>query len=326
MLVNGYTVGQWQRCKRPWAISRTHNLFKWRPQSLLAACLRHGIFMLSNGEMLEKASVMAANNFLSSAKSPGLDLVGVDTYTLSLDYCAIIRNVLECLSRSPLVSLREVPAIRLSDNVSWQFLSHMDETGTLHRWKFVDYIEEDIIPELHAWEVFGDIAAADAPMTLHLLAIGQRKGCHQNSPWCRIYSHPNLPNILHFKKKKGGELKGEWRPVWFSGNSANSPKSWVDLMIRDNAVTGLVRHTNVSQVSEEHLKLFKRDVLMEAEGMATSRRDKVDPREYSMSRYACDHPYECPHQLFCYNTSLSLEKTGIYQRRDREDSDGADTF
>jgi len=313
-ILNGYMLGQWQRCKRPQLISKTHTLTKWRPQSLLSACLRHAIFNLSNGQALDKVAVTACNNFLSAAKNPGLDVYGIDTYTLSMDYLAIIRNVLEYLSRITLLTLREIPNQSLALNVWWQFLSHMDESGVLHRWKFVDYIDEDVLPELHSWEVFGDIAAAQAPMTLHLVSIGQRRGCHQNSPWCRIYAHPKLPNIHYFKKRKG-ELAGEWKPVWFSGNSNNSPKEWVDVMMRDNAVDEVIRHIQVKEVAKEHIALFDKDVLFEAAQMKEY--DKSDPRDLPLSRYACDHPYACPHQLFCYNLKLTLDNAGIYTRKQR---------
>lgn len=316
MVINGYTLSQFQRCKRPHTISQTHRLNKWRPQSLLSACLRQGIYLLSNGNGIDKASATAVNNFLSEAKSPGLDVGGIDTYTLAMDYCAIMRNVLEYLTRITLVCLRELPDASLSADVKWQFLSHMDDSGVLHRWKFVDYIEDDPLAELHSWEVFGDIAAAEAPMMLHLISIGQRKGCHQSSPWCKIYSHPKLANIYRFKRK-GGELQGEWKPVWFSDNNKNNPKQWVDLMLRDGATDSLVRHINVNEVTAEHIAGFERDVLAEAKSMQEYSNAKV--RDIPLSRYACDHPYVCPHQFFCYNTKLTLDNAGIYIRKSKED-------
>lgn len=314
-MLNGYTIGQFQRCKRPLAISRTHSLAQWRPQTLLGMCLRHAIYELSNGKSLEHAAVAAVNHFLHNAKDPGLDVAGIDTYALSMDYCAIIRNVLEYLSRLSLLTLKDIPPLKLPNGLLWHFLSHQDETGTLHRWKFVDHLDEDPVAELHGWEVFGDIAAADVPMQLHLIAIGQRKGSHQHSPWCRVYSHPKLANLYRFQKVKG-ELGGEWKPVWFSGNSKNNPKDWVDMMLRDKVFEGIIRHINVKEVSTKHRARFFRDVEVESEQMDDIISNKVDPSDLPMSRYACDHPYTCPHQLFCYGSS-SLDDAGIYVRRDK---------
>lgn len=320
LYLNGYTIGQFQRCKRPHAIARTHRLSKWRPQSLLGACLRMAIFSLSNGFEIEKVTSDAVNYFLSNARNPGLDVTGIDTYTLASDYCSIIRNVLEYLSRLTLLPLHEVSPISLSSTIYWQFLSHMDETGSLHRWKFVDYIEEDFTPELHSWEVFGDIAAADVPMTLHLVAIGQRRAQHQHSAWCKVYAHPNLANVYQFQRRDGGKLQGEWKAVWFSGNSQNNSKDWVDMMLRDNAVEGLIKHISIKEVSKEHQDLFEKDALIEGELMEQIHKAKMDPRDLSMSRYACDHPYTCPHQLYCY-TNAKLENAGIYESKVKEDKD-----
>lgn len=315
--LNGHTISQFQKCRRIHAISRTHRLYKWRPQSLAGACLRHAIFSLSSGEDPEKVGNQAVNYFMSNARSPGLDVVGTDVYTLAADYCAIIRNVLEYLSRLTLLPLREVSPISLTSTIYWQFLSHMDETGSLHRWKFVDYIDSDITAELHSWEVFGDIAAADTPMTLHLVAIGQRKAQHQHSSWCKIYAHPKLQNVFRFQHKNKTKLEGEWKPIWFSGNSQNNPKQWVDNMLNDNAVDSLVRHIPVKEISKEHQDLFVRDAIAEGELMETISKYKTDPRDLPMSRYACDHPFACPHQMFCY-TNSTLDNTGIYEMRDKQ--------
>ncbi len=312
--LNGYTIGQFQKCKRPHAIYRTHRLAKWRPQSLAGSCLRMAIFNLSNGVDPQKVSSQAVNYFMSNARNPGLDITGIDTYTLAADYCAIIRNVLEYLSRLTLLPLHEVSPISLTSTIYWQFLSHMDETGSLHRWDFVDYIPEDITPELHSWEVFGDIAAADVPMTLHLVAIGQRKAQHQHSPWCKVYTHPSLKNVYRFQKKGGGKLEGEWKPIWYSGNSQNSPKQWVNSMLQDNAIDGLIRHISIKEVSKKHQELFERDAVTEGELMEQIHKSKTDPRDLSMSRYACDHPFVCPHQLFCY-TNATLDNAGIYESK-----------
>lgn len=325
LYLNGYTISQFQKCKRPHAISRTHRLTKWRPQSLLGACLRMAIFNLSNSVEPQKAANNAVNYFLSNARNPGLDVVGIDTYTLASDYCAIIRNVLEYLSRLTLLPLHEISPVNLSPTVYWQFLSHMDETGSLHRWKFMDYIDDDVTAELHEWEVFGDIAAADAPMTLHLVAIGQRKMQHQHSPWCKIYTHPSLANVYRFQKKGGDKLTGDWKPVWFSGNSANSPKQWVDSMMRDNAIEGLIRHVSVKEVSRKHQDRFERDVMYESEFMESVYKNKADPKDLPMSRHACDHPFTCPHQMFCY-TDSTLDNAGIYDKKEKDVNDRQEVF
>lgn len=320
MIINGHTLTQFQRCKRPIAISQTHNITKWRPQSLLSACLRMAIFNLSNDGNLEKATTRAVGHFLNVAKNPGLDVVGVDTYMLAMDYCAVIRNVLEYLSRLTLLSLRAVPDVSLSATDKWRFLSHMDESGVLHKWKFVDHLSKDITADLHSWEVFGDVAAAEAPMMLHVLAVGKRDGSHQNSPWCRVYAHPNLANIYKFQKKSKEKLDGEWKPKYYTDNSQNTPAKWVDLMLADNVPETLIQHVSIKEVSAEHQKLFDRDVAYEVNVIHSV--VKADPRTIPLSRYVCDKPYPCPHQFYCYNTNLTLDNAGIYTRKSGGDNAG----
>ena len=320
--VNAHQIGLWQRCKRPYLISRTHKYDLWRPQSLLAACMRLAILNLSNGKSLEDVQVTATNNFLSYSRTPGLDVHGIDTYTLAMDYCSIMRNVLEYLSRLTLLNLVEIPPIQISPSVTWQFLACRDESGILHRWDFIPYLpdKDGIITELHQWDVFGDVAAYDSPMQLHLVAIGQRNGCHQASPWCRIYSHPRVANIFRFQKRSGTQLEGEWKPLWFAGSKLNNSKTWVDLMERDNVIETLVKHVNITQVTEQDKKNFLRDILYETSTMqATS---GLEPRDVPMSRYACDHPFICPHQQFCYS-SLGLDEVGVYIKKSKEERKNA---
>jgi hypothetical protein len=250
--------------------------------------------------------------FLSSAKDPGLDIYGINVYTLAMDYTAIIRNILEHLSRVPLLKLYEIKPVQLSGGVSWRFLSHQDESGVLHRWDFVDFIPEDPTADLHSWEVFGDIAAANVPMMLHYVSIGRRSGAHQNSPWCRTFSHPTVANTFRFNKNSGDSLKESWKPVYFSGNPKNTASKWVDLMEADNAIAPLIKHIHVKEISDENRGNFLTDVLQEASSMKEIT-SSVSPRLIPMGRYACDHPYACPHQAFCYS-SETLDNVGVYKR------------
>ncbi|MGH7182070.1 MAG: hypothetical protein ACREJN_08845 [Nitrospiraceae bacterium] len=252
--------------------------------------------------------------FLAAARSPGLDVTGIDVYTLAMDLTAIIRNVLEYFSRSPLLTLYEIPSIPIAEGISWKFLAYRDESGTLHRFDFVDYIPEDPIADLHSWEVFGDIAAADAPMVLHYVAIGKRQGSHQQSPWCRAYAHPRVANIFRFNKNSGEDLKDSWKPVYFSGNEKNNSKTWVNWMERDGAASPLVRNIQVKEVSEEHIKGFRRDVMYEVNEMEKLNM-KASPSTLPLSRYSCDKPFSCPHQPFCYSSGKeTLDSIGIYKR------------
>lgn len=311
LTVNSYLLTQFQKCKRDYRIGLTHRLTKWNPKSLLSACLRRAVHGLSSGIDSDTVSDTAVRYFLACARDPGLDMPhGMDVYVFAMDFTAIIRNVIEYISRLTLLPLHDVKPVMLSEGVEWQVLSHMDETGTLHRWSFIDYLPEDVMEELHGWDVFGDIAAVDAPMTLHLVAIGKRQGNHQASPWCRVYSHPKIANTYRFNKKSGASLDGDWKTVYFSDNSKNNSMDWVDWMERDNTVDTLVRHVRVAQVNKDYIDEFKHQVSTEATLMVQYGSYPIIT--VPMSRGACDKPY-CRHQEFCYGRQ-SIDKIGTYTR------------
>lgn len=294
-------------------------MLKWRPSALLAACLRHAIFELSQGKDLQVVSDTASRYFLTAARSPGLDAPGVDTYLLTMDFIAIIKNVLEYFSRGPLLKLYEIPNVELDtltgERVFWRFLCLLDESGVLHHFDFVDHIPKDPTEDLHSWEIFGDIAAANAPMVLHYVAIGRRLGDHQDSPWCKILAHPKVANIFRFNKVSGEDLKGTWKPVYYNDNAKNTTRHWVDWMQKEGAHIPLVRNIQVRQVSDSDLKGFLRDVAYEVSAMgelaATS-----SPLSLPMSRSRCDKPYICEHQDYCYSRGKeTLDSIGLYKKK-----------
>lgn len=280
------------------------------------------MFQLSDGVDPVKVASDASLYFMSAAKNPGLDVSGVDTYTYASDLIACLKNIIEYLSRTTLLHLSHIQPRQLSygSDITWNFMSTIDDSGVLHRWKTVDSIPSDPIEQLHGWEVFGDMAALEAPMTLHLIAIGRRDGSHQRSPWCKTYAHPTVANTYKFQKVSGDELSGkQWRPVYFAANNKNTPSDWVDWMQRDKAIDPLIQHINVSEVSKYHVSRFYRDVAYEYRSMKEF--EKTDIRLIPMSNYACDKPYICPHQSFCYNESVTLDQIGVYSKVKRADKE-----
>lgn len=313
-IFTGHSISQFQRCKRISAIEQTHRVTQWHASILLSTCLRWAIFKMSEGDDPNKVSKDAVLYFLAAAKKPGLDVMGIDTYTYAMDHVATLRNVLEHLSRVTLLELHHIPDHKISEDVSWRFMSSKDQSGVLHRWHVVDYIPKDITEELHGWEVYGDMAAADAPMVLHLIAVGRREGSHLVSPWTRTYAHPVVANTFKFNKVSGAGLRGKgWKPIYFSANSASTPKAWVDWMERDNAIEPLILHANLKELSSRHIMAFEHQVCLESIEL-----DKAlsvgDPRALPMSRYACDKPYVCPHQGYCYTDDITLDDVGVYTK------------
>ncbi|MGH7184510.1 MAG: hypothetical protein ACREJN_21400 [Nitrospiraceae bacterium] len=272
----------------------------------------------------QAVSDQAVQFFLSAARHPGLDVVGIDVYSLCMDMAAVIRNVMEYYSRIPVLKLYAIPDEVLPivpAETTWRFLSSQDESGTLHRWRIVDYIPDDPLADLHSWEVAGDIIVAQAPMVLHYIAIGRREKSHQQSPWCRAYAHPTVANVIRFNRLVAGykgELRGNWKPIYFSVNEQNTSKAWVDWMEKDDAVTPLLRNVHVQEIAEEHQNTFYRDLRYELQGMS-SLAMTANPKLLPMSRRSCDVPYACPHQPYCYSSvAQTLEGAGIYRKASEE--------
>ncbi len=330
MLLNGHLLSEFKTCSRRFFLQQQYRYLPYYPNTLFAACMRKAIFALSSGKDKHATTTSAINNFISNVKFPGLDLPSsVHPYTLAMDYSATIRNIIEYLSRLPLLTIRLIPNIPVPglEGVSWQFLSVEDESGLLHRWKFVDSINDNtILKELHSWEVFGDLVLGHAPMTLHLINIGRREGSHRISPWCRAYKSPAI-NTYKFQKKLGGNLGEGWKPIYFADNIDNDPEIWVDLMESDNCLDStLIRHVGVREPQEIHATNFLVDLSTIVKEIAlycptidegeSGGGSKVDPFTLPLTRSACDTPYICPHQPVCYSIdpTAEIKRCGNYER------------
>jgi hypothetical protein len=312
LTLNAYLLDKWQGCKRDYRIGLTHRFNKWTIHGLLSACLRKSILAMCDGQDAETVADLTVQYFLACARNPGLELPhGLNNYTLVMDYCSIIRNVLEYMSRCPLLQLKPLKPVQLSPDVQWEFLSLADQSGVLHRWDFIDYIPDDPLGILHGWDVFGDMAASGLPMTLHMVGIGKRDGSHQNSPWCKVYSHPRVHNQYRFNRKSGGALEGDWQTVYFAEGTKNKAGDWVDWMERDNTIDSLMKSVRVSDLSQTHRHQFNYEALEEAAEM--QRYSTAVPRSVPMSRKRCDNPTICRHQDFCYGL-LELDDMPAYSR------------
>lgn len=311
-----------QRGERRYAIERSYRYLPWHPTSLFSSIAREAIINLSQTADVQAVSTAAVNAFLSAAMKPGLDLHGLNPYTLSQDFCATLRTVLEYVSRSNLLTLHRAKDVEVA-GVPWTFINPADDTGTLHRWVFVDAIGEgDIYHHVRSWEVFADLAIAQVPLELHLIAIGQTRSSNADSPrrispWCRIFSSPVIANTYKFKNKTGnGQLDSSWKPVWFSDSTRNRATTWVDLMERDDILPSLTHNLTIAPPTEAHRQAFlSRDLpqlLSRIQVVSTA-----DPFTLPMCRNSCDSPFPCPHEHVCYSATpslITLEKSGLYAK------------
>lgn len=310
--MNAHLLTLWQTCKRRYRLERDYEYKRLYPNILMNALLRKAVFELSSGMDKHLVTTRAVNTFLTTARDPGLELPdGVDTYIIAMDYVATLRTVIEYLSRLTLLSLNTI-----TTQHKWSCSCFRDESGVLHRWKFVDYLtNENLIREAHSWHVIGDMAAMESPMTLHLISIGRREKSRRVSPWCRTFRSPAVA-LFRFRKQDGSPLTGDWKPIWFSDNPDSDPEDWVDLMQSDRLFSDgkLVRHIDLKELSEYHVVRFRETVRFEGDQVARFREHPwyVLP----MSRGACDNP-PCPHQEVCYSgePEKAVKGNGLYKAR-----------
>ena len=294
MILSAPSLTTWDRCDRRWIFEQHWRPRRWHPKALFDKVLRGAILALSSGVDKAKVSLGAVTEFQRIAADPGLDLL-TDPWTLAGDYCAMLRTIVEKVSRGILLTIRPGPKIDLG-GLEWQATAFQDESGTLHRWATVESIDPDTLArELHSWAVFGDVAAASVPMVLHLVEIGTTRNGHRHSPWCRIYKHPAIPGRYKFRSVQGRKLAGGWEPKWLSQMRDFDISLWVDLMDQDELQ--LMQHFQVKQPPTEAVERWRTQLAAQASQMSPN----TDPFSILGRRGSCDWPTICPWQHVCFS-------------------------
>jgi len=333
MVIDAYGVTTFQSCPRRWLLEQSWRVIRWRPKSLFDHVLRQAIFAISNGADPAAQRQAARTRFLSQAANPGLDVSeGTDSWAVANDYCGMLDTIIEAVSRLTLLGVRRLDGIEIgTSGMSWEPLAWADESGVLHRWITVDRFDDDVIArEAHGWYVFGDIAVADAPLTLHVVEIGQIRNGRRQSAWARAYKHPVIAHRYKFSRKnsKGHStsLSDQWIPIYYSDQPDPDPSTWVDLMAADALMPQLLHHIPIAQPSEA----VRRDTLGQLGSLALQmsrlhgeREGAADGMKEPMSRGACDGILPCPLQELCYRErpAEGIAELGVVQLRARGASD-----
>lgn len=296
MTLTGSRLSSFQRCPRIVKHADATTPRRWRPRELAEIHFRKAVLAVSQGAEVSKVTADIQASFLECCATPGLD-VECSPFVLAKDWCSILGNVLETVSRGTLPKLKPGPSIILSTSITWECKSFQDEQGLLHLWALVDKHDSDSLTRLlHSWQLDGDRCAAQVPMTLHIVETGRLSGNHQSSPWCKIYKHPQVIGRFAFQQQDGTPLEGGWKPMYFQDSDKNKPSTWVDLMERDKVK--LIHHIAVKQPTAEQCVEFSRQVHIEAERMESV--ESTPWRELPMFRPACDVPGRCPYINQCF--------------------------
>jgi hypothetical protein len=275
LTINANDLTTFQRCRRRYLIERGWRVLRWRPRALFAYSIRRAVLQLSQGSDPADAIALARAKFMEQAADPGLDVPrGRDTYVLASDFCAMIGTVLLAVSRTGLPRLHQARPVALSPELTWEFSSLCDDAGALHRWVIADSWDADAISrELHSWHTIGDMAAGDAPLTLHVIVAGQSREGRLQSPWCRAYAHPAIAGRIRFQSHladgRHGRLSGDqWRPTWLS-DLPLSPVEWLQKMDADRVTEGLLIEGSVKQPGAMQQARILSDILQEGQHIAS---------------------------------------------------------
>ena len=285
-----------QRCPRRWRIEQAEPKGRWWPKALFDHLMRQAVFAISNGADAAETGVEYSTRFMELAANPGLD-VPCDPYPLARDFCCALKTLCAALGGTVLLALEPVPVVSLTPTLRWRVAAPRDQSGVLHHWCSVDKLDDDAVSRiLHSWAVFGDVAAADVPMMLHVVEIGTRRHGRQHGPWCKAYRHPAIPGRWAFQHRDGSAMGSGWESLFLADCDRQDPEEWVALMKRDE-VTAL-HHLNVTQIPNTERQASIEEVGQESGRMVET---FADWRRVPRSRPSCDTPAPCPWQWLCFN-------------------------
>ncbi len=333
MIFSPLDVISFQACKRRPFLYRNWAVNRRRPKQILDACLREGVIALSTGSSVALVRDEARARLMSEAAQPGMDLPeGVDPYVVASDLAALLDTCLTAISQLTLLSLHSLPPISLEGH-AYAPLSVADDSGSLHRWLTVDVWDDDALTrELHSWVTAGDMAVCDAPMTLHVVVIGQRRNGRQQSPWCRAHEQPIIRRLRFLRKNHHHDGKGserrpaippDWKTVWYSDMPSPDPEAWVAAMHRDEITPRLLLHPSIAEFTDavRIQTIAQLSVIAdEMERTSESLQSDTSPEpamSLPMSRSACDGMVPCPYRWACYRPEPAegIGEIGVYHPR-----------
>lgn len=316
MILDSYSIGEFQSCRRRWVLNRAWRPIRWNPKRLADGILRDGILSLVGGKSLAEVTADARARYLQIAANPGLDVMA-DPYTLAKEWCGLMDTVLHGLVKDGLPKeLTEFPRVTLNSFVEWDVSVPFDGKS-LHRWITLDHWgAADLARELHSWRTIGDIALSQHSMILHVIEIGQIRSGRRSSAWTRGWKHPTMPSLrMRFKGKQAGAFQG-WKPIYYS-DGGHEAKEWVDQMWQEGVGTDLIHHIRLQSASEARAAAVTKDVLVESLEMRRLVDDAVTWDAVPMSRNACDTWSVCPFQKVCYAKEevVDIKGIGAFQER-----------
>ncbi len=312
IVLNSKILNTFQLCARKYAIERQFNLRRDHPNRAFSRVFLKSIFNLSSCMAPEAAAGIATQTFMTMARN-GFNLPeGSNTFQFAQDCGAMLRCIIEYLGRCPLLTLEQSKPCLLPNGITWEPDVFMDQSGVLHSWRTVTAINQDsMYTHLQSWSTFANMMVFQAPLQLHLVAIGSNASGRRSIPWVKGYVNSVVSSGVRWRKHSGGALHDVFKPVWLADSVDHDVKKWVDGLIEERVIDSLIKHMDVKELDVAHRQKFLDDleyIGKQIQGL---------PKELTtipMSRNACNRPYPCIHQHFCFSAQQDPANSGFYNR------------
>lgn len=310
MTFDATSITDLQSCSRKFRLNSLYRPLRWNPRYLLDAILRQSVLHLSRGRDVHEVRTTARSQYLQSAANPGLDVP--NPYPIAMEYITLLDVLITALPRLGIPQGLE--SGRVIPEHSWS-LSSFAGRDELHRWITVDHWDEARQrAELHSWWVAGDVAAANLPMMIHVLEIGQMRKGQRSSLWVRGYRHPKMANVKRVRfqmRSREGSFRA-WTPVRLA-DLRMDVEEWVEMLFEDEVPQLLTRTIRVAPPDpHKQGRTFLHDLEYEY-----ARAGQLSPvwSELPMSRGSCDGFVPCPFQSICYE-DVDPETSGLFVPRE----------
>ena len=191
----------------------------------------------------------AENELMAIAANPGLDIYGVDTYSVAKHYsmlAGIISVALRSASTAPWTPFPDaVIGNPKYGEHGWRSACYDAGDGVPRRIVLVDRWSDDRKAlESRNWRTLGEACALRKPILVTAVAIGSSHDKRRISPWTRCYRHPKN-RMYRFKRTTSTEDFGAtWTPVWREDSEVPTAK-WLDRMRKDECMADAVQTVQI---------------------------------------------------------------------------------
>jgi len=179
----------------------------------------------------------AANELLTIASSPGLDIYGGDVYAIATHYSWLAAILSQCLRnafRAPWSNWGVEEATIGTER--WQSGLYDAGDGIPRRIVLVDKWSDDRkASEQRGWRTLAETVMLGRSISVTAIEIGASRQKHRVSPWTRCYRHPRN-DVFRFRRINSDEdFSRAWKATWRE-DSGITTAEWLAKMQKDGVL------------------------------------------------------------------------------------------